>query len=214
MKNYKKILVVDDQLLIRKGIINILQNSLECCQLYEATNVQESVDVALEKKPDLILMDLELGDGTGAEACRIILDRLPSTHVLFLSMYNDKTSVLAAMLSGASGYLNKKIEPDLLLQAISLTFHGFTIFNKNSLTYILSYTKTKEIGVENNPLMKLSSQQNKVLELVTLGMTNKEIGKAMFLSDKTVRNYLTIIFEKLGITKRTEAAVIFTESSK
>ena len=214
MNTSKKILVVDDELLIRKGIINIIATSNRSYTLYEANSMQTAINTAMTIKPDLILMDLQLGDGTGAEACRIIKDKHPKTDVLFLSIYDDEVSILAAMLSGACGYLVKDIKGETLLQAISLTLKGFAVFNQKSLPFLLKNTKTDKINNKNNQLNELSSQQKKVLEHVTLGLTNKEIGKAMNLSDKTIRNYLSIIFEKLGISKRVEAAIIYKESSQ
>ena len=215
MKHARKILIVEDEYLIRKGIVNIIDNSSdENYEVFEAQNMKTAIKKALMIKPDIILMDLQLGDGTGAEACRIILAEQPNLPVLFFSMYDDETSVLAAMLSGASGYLVKDIEHKTLLQAISLTLQGFTLFHQKSLPFLLESSKTNKVVKENKFLKDLSPQQKKVLELVTLGLTNKEIGKVMNLSDKTIRNYLSIIFDKLGISKRTEAAVIYTESTQ
>lgn len=210
--NKNKILIVDDQLLIRKGITNIL--SAKHCQYntYEASSMKEAIEKAFEIVPDLILMDLQLGDGTGADACRIIKDKYPKTKILFLSMFDDRTSILAALLSGAAGYIPKSAEPKIILNAILLTLQGYALFSQKSIPYMLSHAKNEMFVKEQNALSGISSQQNKVLEYVSQGLTNKEIGKKMHLSDKTVRNYLTIIFEKLGITKRTEAAVIYTKS--
>ena len=213
MEKVKKILIVEDEPLIRKGLVNLINKANERYLTYEAQSMKTAIDQASRIKPDLILMDLQLGDGTGAEACRIILTEQPSISVLFLSLYDDKTSILAAILSGATGYLVKNIEHQTLLQAISLTLKGFALFNKKSLPFLTNCSKTNEMVSENSLLKDLSPQQKKVLEYVTLGLTNKEIGKSMHLSDKTIRNYLSIIFEKLGISKRTEAAVIYTEST-
>ncbi len=214
MNKTTKILVVEDQFLTRKGIVNILEKNNEFYQVYEAESMKEAITKALKIKPEIILMDLQLGDGTGVEACRIIMADLPDTKVLFISMYDDETSVTAAILSGACGYIDKKSIQTSLSQAVTLTMQGFCILDHNAFPYLIKKLATKKIVNTHNPLIMLSDQQIKVVELLTKGLTNKEIGKIMGISDKTVRNYLSIIFEKLGISKRTEAAVLYTESNK
>ncbi len=207
-----KILIVDDQLLIRKGIVNILSTSNNNYKVYEAASMKNAISKAFEIKPDLILMDLQLGDGTGAEAARIIRDKHAEIAILFLSSYDDQTSVMAALLAGATGYIIKNSDANILNSVVRLTLKGYTIFNQKSLPYLLSASNSQITNLSDDLLTSISSQQKKVLKYVSQGMTNKEIGREMGLSDKTIRNYLTIIFEKLGITKRTEAAVIYTQS--
>lgn len=209
MKQQPSILIVEDQMPVDTGIKNTLLESNEFSNIYQVNCVKTAIDIAQSNHVDLILMDLQLGDGLGVEACRTILDVFPKSKVLFLSCKDNKTSILSALLSGAIGYIYRNIEPQVLKQIISLAIKGFSIFNSKALYLLLDSSNPQKLISKTHKLEGLSNQQLKVTELVSQGLTNKEIAKKMNLSDNTIRNYLTIIFEKLGISKRTEAAVIY-----
>lgn len=206
----RTLLVVDNSTLTRNGLIHIIKKAEEKFKIYEASNNDKAIKIAVEQKPDLILMCLHSKNFDSIVASKTILEKLPTTKILFLSECEKESSIIAALLSGASGYLLKNMPPLTLNKAISLSLDDFLIFNKKILPFIKNQLHIKKYAKENKQFNSLSLQQQKILKFVYLGLTNKEVGKAMNLSDKTVRNYLSIIFNKLGISKRLEAALIYS----
>ncbi len=156
-------------------------------------------------------MDVRLPDGSGIDACRNIVDQCPTTRIIFLISY-DGDLMIQGVEAGASGYLLKDVKPAQLIQAIEMVAEGHTILNHQVIRRVQASLKTQEaLPASLSKQIDLSGQQERVLSLVAKGKTNKEIAVELGLSEKTVRNYLTTIFQKLHITHRTEAAVYFTQ---
>jgi DNA-binding NarL/FixJ family response regulator len=177
----------------------------------EAFTMAGAIRLAKKLNPDLILMDLRLPDGSGVEACREILAAQPGTRVIFLTSYSDDDSVLAAVLAGAHGYVLKEINSAALIDAIHNVAHGHSILDpsvtERALTWLRDLGKEGRIpGTE-----RLSPQEERVVMLVAEGQTNKEIAATLKLSDKTVKNYLANVFQKLHITRRAQAAAMFAK---
>jgi DNA-binding NarL/FixJ family response regulator len=156
-------------------------------------------------------MDVRLPDGSGIDACREILGALPGTRVIFLTSYADDDSVLAAVLAGAQGYVLKQIDSPALLEAIRSVAKGQSILDSSVTERALRWLR----GLHDLPATagtdQLSSQEERVVALVAEGKTNKEIAVALGLSDKTVKNYLANVFQKLRITRRAQAAAFFVK---
>jgi len=157
-------------------------------------------------KPDIVLMDVRLPDGSGVEASRDILAEHPTTRIIFLTSYADDDSVLAAVLAGAHGYVLKNIDSDLLTQSIRAVSNGQSILNPALTQRALDWIKAGTVRVQS-----LSSQEERVLALVAESLTNKEIATTMQLSDKTVKNYLANMFPKLHISRRAQAVTFFVK---
>jgi DNA-binding NarL/FixJ family response regulator len=177
----------------------------------EASTMADAIRLAKKLNPDLILMDIRLPDGSGVEACREILAAQPGSRVIFLTSYSDDESVLAAVLAGAHGYVLKEINSAALIDAIHNVANGHSILDpsvtERALTWLRDLGKEGRIpGTE-----RLSPQEERVVMLVAEGQTNKEIAATLELSDKTVKNYLANVFQKLHITRRAQAAALFAK---
>jgi two-component system response regulator DevR len=206
-----RILLVDDHEVIRVGLRTVLGQTQGVAVIGEAGTMAEAVQQAQRLKPDVILMDVRLPDGSGIDACREILGALPGTRVIFLTSYADDDSVLAAVLAGAHGYVLKEIDSPALLEAIRSVAKGQSILDSHVTERALRWLR----GLHDLPAAsgtdQLSSQEERVVALVAEGKTNKEIAVALGLSDKTVKNYLANVFQKLRITRRAQAAAFFVK---
>lgn len=210
-----RILLVDDHEIVRTGLRTVLTgNGMEV--VGEASTVSEAIDAAQRLKPDMVLMDVRLPDGSGVEACRKIRAAQPETKVLFLTAYEAEDALLATVFANADGYLLKEIGSGNLVQAIHAAASGLSVLNPASRRRILE--RAQERAHAQAPARaaaedgELSAQELRVLTLVAEGKTNKEIASAMHLSPKTVKNYLSHVFQKLRVTRRSEAAVRFVRA--
>jgi two-component system response regulator DevR len=211
------VLLVDDSELVRTGLKTLLTDRNRPARLQvvgEASSVATAIAECARLQPDVVLLDIRLPDGSGFEACRQILARHPDTQVLVLTSVIDDSLVYEAMSSGARGYLLKEINPPVLCQAIIDVAAGKFILDPTVTTRILNFVRFGAPQSDGDKLAQLSAQERRVLALVAEGKTNKEIAEQMGLSDKTVKNYLSNIFEKLQISRRSQAAVLYTESRK
>ncbi|WP_447975090.1 response regulator [Nitrospira sp. Kam-Ns4a] len=206
-----RILLVDDHEVLRLGLKTLFTEAGGFQVVGEAGTRIAAVTEAARVKPDVILMDVRLPDGSGVEACREIRTARPQTRVLFLTSYADDDAVLATILAGADGFLLKEVSSDDLVRAMRTVANGQSILDPAVTQRVLGRVK----ALSSSPLEErrdpLSAQEQRVLALVAEGKTNKEIAVALNLSDKTVGNYLTNIFHKLGITRRAQAAVYYTQ---
>ncbi len=209
------LLLVDDSELVRTGLTTLLGSPAETNPFHvagQSATVAAAVADCLRLQPDVVLLDIRLPDGTGFEVCRQILARLPETRVLILTSVIDDNLVYEAMSSGAHGYLLKEINVQALTQAIIDVAAGKFILDPAVTTRVLNLVRNRPTQSEQDKLAHLSAQELRVLSLVAEGKTNKEIGAQMGLSGKTVKNYLSNVFEKLRINRRAQAAVLYTES--
>lgn len=179
----------------------------------EAGTMKGAVVESCRLKPDVVLMDVRLSDGSGVEACRVIRDSCPATRVLFLSSYEDDEAVLAAVFGGASGYLLKQITAEGLMLAIRAVAHGQSILDPAITQPVLTRMRLQKEQALEPQRTTLSVQQQRVLALIAEGKTNKEIGSSLELSDKTVKNYVRFIFQKMKVTRRGQAAAMFIRDS-
>jgi two-component system response regulator DevR len=206
-----RVLLVDDHEVIRVGLRTVLAQNQGITVVGEAGTMADAILQAQKFKPDVVLMDVRLPDGSGVDACREILGALPDTRVIFLTSYADDDSVLAAVLAGAQGYVLKEIDSPGLLEAIRSVAKGQSILDSTVTERALRWLR----GVHDLPAPpgtdQLSSQEERVVALVAEGKTNKEIAVALGLSDKTVKNYLANVFQKLRITRRAQAAAFFVK---
>jgi len=208
-----RVLIVDDQEVVRVGLQTVLGRQDDISVVGEATTVTEAIAESCRLKPDVVLMDVRLSGESGVDACRAIRDSCPSTRVLFLSSYESDEAVLAAVFGGASGYLLKQVNAEGLVRAIHTVARGQSILDPAITQPVLTRMRLQKEGASESQRAPLSSQQQRVLELVAEGKTNKEIGSSLELSDKTVKNYIRFIFQKMKVTRRAQAAAIFTRDS-
>jgi len=204
-----RVLLVDDHEVVRVGLRTVLNQEHNLIVAGEAVTAAEAIRQAQKLKPDVILMDIRLPDGSGIDACREILAARPDTRVIFLTSYSDDDSVLAAVLAGAHGYLLKEIDSAAMIQALDTVGAGRSILDPAVTARALRWVRSLREGDQIPRTDQLSTQEGRVLALVAEGKTNKEIGAALELSDKTVKNYLANVFQKLRITRRAQAAAFF-----
>jgi DNA-binding NarL/FixJ family response regulator len=205
-----RLLLVDDHQVVLVGLRTVLHNHHQGITVVgEAGSRVDAVRAAKRLKPDVVLMDVRLPDGSGVEACRDILARLPTTRVIFLTSFADDEFALAAVLAGAQGYVLKNIDSGLLVQSIRAVFNGQSLLSPALTQRALARVNAMPAQAGTVRTQSLAPQEERVLALVAEGLTNKEIGAALQLSDKTVKNYLSNMFQKLHITRRAQAATFF-----
>jgi DNA-binding NarL/FixJ family response regulator len=196
-----KVLVVDDHLLSRKGIISILAVRADFVIVGEATNGQEAVEKTRELEPDLILMDIKMPVLSGLDATRVIKAENPYVKIIILSVSDDVQDFFEAIKCGAQGYLLKNVETEYWLEYITSITKGEAPISRDLATKILKEFSVKHVDtVEHN----LSGREKEVLQLVSQGLGNKNIGEQLYISESTVKNHLRNILDKLHLEKRSQ----------
>jgi two-component system, NarL family, response regulator DevR len=209
-----RVLLVDDSPLIRLGLKAALEDRSEISIVGEAGNASAGIALAEQLQPHVVLLDLRLPDQPGFAACRELAKRVPATRVLILTSATDERNVQQAISAGAYGYLLKDNDSATLAAAILQVASGHSVLDPTLADQVMRMVRR---GVELTAADKinlLSQQERRVVALLTDGRTNKEIGDALGLTEKTVKNYLATIFDKLGISRRAQAAAIYTEAQR
>jgi two-component system response regulator DevR len=201
-----RLLVVDDHEVVRQGLVSLLGRRASFEVVAQAGSVAESITQAARYEPDLVVMDVRLPDGSGIEACREIRAARPETRVIMLTSYPDEEAVLSAIIAGASGYLLKQIRGRDLVAALESVGRGESLLDPAVTEKVLERVRRLVSGGASDELADLTAQERKILLLVAEGKTNKEIAAEVFLSDKTVKNYVSSILSKLNLQRRTQAA--------
>jgi DNA-binding NarL/FixJ family response regulator len=201
-----RLLVVDDHEVVREGLVALLSRRDEFQVVAEAGTVAESLAAVRRFEPDLVVMDVRLPDGSGIEACREIRAEFPAIRIVMLTSYPDEEAVLSAILAGASGYLLKQIRGRDLVTALEAVGRGDSLLDPAVTERVLERVRRIANGDEKDELSDLTAQERKILRLVADGKTNKEIASEVFLSDKTVKNYVSSILSKLNLQRRAQAA--------
>ena len=202
-----RLLIVDDHELVRHGLMALLKRREEFVVVAEAGTVAESIEQARRHQPDIVIMDVHLPDGSGVEACRAIRAELPDTRVVMFTSDPDEEAVLSSIVAGASGYLLKQISGRDLVAALETVGQGGSLLDPAVTDRVLDRIRRIASGAtESDEISQLTSQERKILLLVAEGKTNKEIAGEIFLSDKTVKNYVSSILAKLNLERRAQAA--------
>ena len=201
-----RLLVVDDHEVVRQGLVALLGRRPGFEVAAEAGTAEEAVEQARRHRPDIVIMDVRLPDGSGVEACREIRAELPGTRVVMLTSYPDEEAVLSAIVAGASGYLLKQVRARDLVAALEAVGRGESLLDPAVTEKVLDRVRRIATGAYADDLAQLTSQEQKILLLVAEGKTNKEIAAEVFLSDKTVKNYVSSILSKLNLERRAQAA--------
>ncbi|WP_028309145.1 response regulator transcription factor [Desulfitibacter alkalitolerans] len=207
-----KVMIVDDHELVRLGLKGLLANHDNLTFVAEAGTLKDAVAKAAQVRPDVILMDVRLPDGSGVDACKAIHEQFPDVKIIMLTSFPDDEIVIDSIMAGASGFVLKEIKGNSLVDAIQRVAKGESLLDPNITGKVLNFIK--DSSKNNDNLDKLSPQELKVLELVSEGKTNKEIGCILYLSEKTVRNHLSRIMKKLDLSNRAQAAAYYVEHRK
>jgi DNA-binding NarL/FixJ family response regulator len=201
-----RLLVVDDDEVVRQGLVSLLERREHFQVVAEAGTAAEAVEMARKFEPDLVVMDVRLPDGSGIEACREIRSEFPNTKVVILTSYPDEEAVLSAIIAGASGYLLKQIRGRDLVSSLESVGRGDSLLDPAVTEKVLDRVRRIATGTYTDEMAQLTQQEQKILLLVAEGKTNKEIASEVFLSDKTVKNYVSSILSKLNLERRAQAA--------
>ncbi|MFS8614103.1 MAG: response regulator transcription factor [Limnochorda sp.] len=198
-----RILIVDDHEVVRIGLRSLLERIGQFEVVGEAASAQEAIELARSRKPDVVVMDIRMPDGSGIEACRAIRSENEAIKVIMLTSYTDDEAIFASVMAGASGYVLKQIGSHELVEAIRTVAAGGSLLDPSITGKVLERMRgmTREQQHE-----KLTDQELRILRLIADGRTNKEIAEALYLSEKTVRNYVSSILSKLNLSNRAEAA--------
>jgi DNA-binding NarL/FixJ family response regulator len=205
-KHPVRLLIVDDHEVVRQGLVALLDRREGFEVVAEAGTVAEAVERAQRYEPDIVVMDVRLPDGSGVEACREIRAERPETRVVMLTSYPDEEAVLSAIVAGASGYLLKQIRARDLVAALETVANGGSLLDPAVTEKVLDRVRRMASGGATDELAQLTTQERKILALVAEGKTNKEIAAEIYLSDKTVKNYVSSILAKLNLERRAQAA--------
>ena len=202
-----RVLLADDHDLVRQGLKTALRAHADFNVIAEARDGEEAVREAKKQKPDLVVMDVRMPKLSGIEACREIRSVMPETNVLILTSYGDERAVMAAILAGASGFILKEVNTVDLITAMRTVAAGGKMLDAASSAAVIDQIRRGNVVSEEDRLAQsLSEREQKILELIADGSTNREIGDQLYLSERTVKHHVSDILGKLGLTRRVEAA--------
>ena len=199
-----RVLICDDHEVVREGLRGLIGRQPDMSVVGEAGTVAEAIEAAARSKPDVVVMDVRLPDGSGVEACRSIREARPEVKVIMLTSYADDDALFASIIAGASGYLLKQTRGQAVADAITAVAAGRSLLDPDVTGKVLE--RLRESRAEDPALASLTEQERKVLVGLAEGKTNRDIGDSLFLSEKTVKNYVSRILDKLGLSRRAEAA--------
>jgi DNA-binding NarL/FixJ family response regulator len=195
------VVLADDHAVVRAGLTQVLANEDDVELVGAASDGAEAIELALEAKPDVVLMDLSMPGVDGVEATRRIREHLPETHVVILTSFSDRVKILEALDAGAAGYLLKDAEPSVLVSGIRAAARGEAPLAPKAASALLA------ARVDRRPAEELSARERDVLALVAEGLPNKLIARRLGISEKTVKAHLTSVFRQIGVDDRTQAAL-------
>jgi two-component system response regulator DevR len=207
-----RIFLLDDHEVVRRGIAELLAAVEGFEVVGEAATVEQTLPRVLASRPDVALLDARLPDGSGIDVCRDIRSALPSTYCLILTSYDDRDAVLAAVLAGASGYVLKEVRTSGLVDAIRQVALGRSLIDPALIAQVMD--RVREGSPNDARLATLTQREREVLDYIADGLTNRQIGEHMYLAEKTVKNYVSSLLGKLGMERRTQAAVFAAEARK
>jgi DNA-binding NarL/FixJ family response regulator len=201
-----RVMLVDDHEIVRDGIRAMLEAQDDIVVTTEAGSVRDAIDEAARTRPDVIVMDVRLTDGSGIEATREIRAARPATKVLMLTSFADDEALFASIMAGASGYVLKQVKSGDLLRAIRAVGAGDSLLDPSVTTAVLDRLRKGKQLLTDEKLSRLSPQEERILQQIADGKTNREIGEDLSLAEKTVKNYVSSILSKLEVARRAEAA--------
>lgn len=211
MSKSLNIVLVDDHEVVRLGLKSLLARNTQFKVVAEAGNASEALDRVARYKPDVVVMDIRLPGKNGIEATREIVQQHPHTKVIMLTSYAEDELLFDAIAAGASGYVLKQIGSNELVTALEKIGRGESLVDPALMQKVFARVREASRKAEDEAFATLSDQELKILALVAKGKTNKEIAEAVFLSEKTVRNYVSSILSKLNLSTRAEAAAYAVE---
>jgi DNA-binding NarL/FixJ family response regulator len=206
-----RVFLLDDHEVVRRGVRDLLMADGDIVVIGEASTAAEALAKLPGLRPDVALLDVRLPDGTGIEVCREIRSTLPDVACLMLTSFSDDEALVDAVLAGAAGYVLKQIRGNDLVNAVRTVAAGGSLLDPAMTKAVFDRLRSPEPEPEDQRLSQLTEQERRILELIAEGMTNRQIGDTLYLAEKTVKNYVSNLLTKLGMQRRTEAAVFATK---
>jgi DNA-binding NarL/FixJ family response regulator len=205
-----RVFLLDDHEVVRRGVVELLHAEPDLQVVGEASTAAEALSRVPAVHPDVAVLDVRLPDGDGVSVCRELRSKLPGLRCLMLTSFADDQALFDAIMAGADGYVLKQIRGADLVGAIRTVASGQSMLDPRATARVLD--KMRHAATEkDDPLAVLSAQERTVLELIGEGLTNREIGERMYLAEKTIKNYVSHLLAKLGLQRRTQAAILATE---
>jgi DNA-binding NarL/FixJ family response regulator len=203
------VFLMDDHEVVRRGVRELLESDPDITVIGEAGTANEALVRVPALKPDVAILDVRLPDGDGVSVCRELRSQLPDLACLMLTSYTDDDALFEAIMAGAAGYVLKQIRGADLIGAVRSIASGQSLLDPR--TTALMMERIRRRSNEPGPTDALTEQERRVLDLIGEGLTNRQIGERMFLAEKTVKNYVSSLLAKLGLQRRTQAAVLATQ---
>jgi len=201
-----RIMLVDDHEVVRQGLRALLEAEEDLDVIAEAGDGAQAIDTARIHEPDVVVMDVRMPDMSGVEACRGIRDMRPETQVIMLTSYSDDEALFNSIMAGAAGFVLKQIRGSDLVDAIRQVGSGQSLLDPSVTRRVLERLRKSKYDDTDPKLARLSPQEDRILDMVGRGLTNRQIAEEIHLSDKTVKNYVSSILSKLEVHRRSEAA--------
>lgn len=201
-----KVMLVDDHEVVRQGLRALLDAEEDIEVVAEADNGPSAVSLASAHQPDVVVMDVRMPGGSGVEACRAIRDERPDAQVIMLTSFSDDEALFKSIMAGAAGFVLKQIRGRDLIDAIRTVGGGRSLLDPDVTKRVLERLRKSKFDEKDPKLARLSPQEERILDMVGEGLTNREIAERIHLSDKTVKNYVSTILQKLEVARRAEAA--------
>jgi two-component system response regulator DevR len=204
-----RVFLLDDHEVVRRGVADLLEAEPDLSVVGEASTAAEALARVPAVQPDVAVLDVRLPDGDGVTVCRELRSRMPDLRCLMLTSFADDDALFDAIMAGASGYVLKQIRGTDLVGAVRTVANGQSLLDPRTTAQVLE--RMRASAEKKGPVADLSEQERTVLALIGEGLTNREIGERMFLAEKTVKNYVSHLLAKLGMQRRTQAAILATE---
>jgi DNA-binding NarL/FixJ family response regulator len=198
------VFLLDDHEVVRRGVRDLLESEPDIEVVGEAGTAASALARIPALRPDVAVLDVKLPDGDGVSVCREIRSRMPEVRCLMLTSFDDNQALLDAVMAGAAGYVIKQIRGSDLVGAVRTVAAGQSMLDPQAASQLMA--RLRDRTAKADPLAALTGQERRILELIGEGLTNRQIGERMFLAEKTVKNYTSALFVKLGMTRRTQAA--------
>lgn len=206
MSEQLSVMLVDDHEVVRQGLRALLEAEDDIKVVAEADNGVSAVSLASAHKPDVVVMDVRMPEGSGVEACRAIRDAQPEVQVIMLTSFSDDEALFNSIMAGAAGFVLKQIRGRDLIEAVRTVAGGKSLLDPDVTKRVLERLRKAKFDEKDPKLSRLSPQEERILDMVGDGLTNREIAERIHLSDKTVKNYVSTILQKLEVARRAEAA--------
>ncbi len=201
-----RVFLLDDHEIVRRGLRTLLESEGDIVVVGEAGTAAEATPAILASQPDVAVLDARLPDGSGIEVCRDMRAALPRAQGLILTSYDDDEAMFASIMAGAAGYVLKQIEGTSLLSGVRAVAQGQSLIDPTIAARV--FERMRRGNTAPTELESLTKQERRILDLIAEGLTNRQIGERLFLAEKTVKNHVTSVLAKLGVERRTQAAVL------